>query len=48
MIKEVSIHGVFNDPAEYEDSKVERKYPLDQVLNVWRQYIYIIVKSETI
>ncbi|NWH11090.1 C39 family peptidase [Acholeplasma laidlawii] len=41
-------HGVFNDPAEYEDSKVERKYPMEQVLKVWRQYTYIIVKSETI
>lgn len=41
-------HGIFNDPAEFEDSKVERKYPMEQVLKVWRQYTYIIVKSETI
>jgi len=38
-------YGIFNDPAAYEDSKVERKYSLSQVLNVWRQYTYIIVEQ---
>ena len=41
-------HGIFNDPAEYEDSKVERKYPMEQVLNVWRQYTYIIGDGDTV
>lgn len=35
-------YGIFNDPAEYEDSKVLRKYRMEQVLNVWKQYSYII------
>ncbi len=38
-------YGIFNDPAEYEDSKVERKYPMEQVLNVWRQYTYVITND---
>lgn len=35
-------YGIFNDPAEYEDNKVERKYPLDQMFKVWRKYTYVI------
>ncbi|MFA7417138.1 MAG: C39 family peptidase [Acholeplasma sp.] len=35
-------YGIFNDPAEYDDNNVERKYPMSQVLNVWRQYTYVI------
>lgn len=35
-------YGIFNDPAEYEDNKVMRKYKMEQVLNVWKQYTYII------
>lgn len=35
-------YGIVNDPAEYENSKVERKYPVSQLIDVWRQYTYII------
>lgn len=35
-------HGVFNDPAEHVDDKVIKYYNMDQVLNVWRNYTYII------
>src|SRR5690554_5706694 len=35
-------YGIFNDPAEYEDNKVMRKYKMEQVLNIWKQYTYII------
>lgn len=35
-------YGIVNDPAEYEDSKVQRKYQLDQLINVMSGYTYII------
>lgn len=38
-------YGVFNDPAEYEDIKVERKYSMDQILEAWKLYSYIIKKG---
>lgn len=36
-------YGIVNDPAEREDAKVERKYLLSELLDVWSQYAYIIV-----
>lgn len=35
-------YGIVNDPAEYENEKVQRKYKLDQIINVWRGYTYVI------
>lgn len=35
-------YGIFNDPAEYKDELVLRKYDMDQMLKVWKQYTYII------
>lgn len=39
-------HGIFNDPAEYKDEKVLRKYPLEQVFNVWNKYTYVITNED--
>lgn len=38
-------YGVFNDPAEYENNKVLRKYPIKQVLDAWKLYSYVIKKG---
>lgn len=35
-------YALVNDPAEYEDDKVLRKYPIEQLMTVWRNYTYII------
>ncbi len=35
-------YGIVNDPAEHEDEKVLRKYPIEQLMAVWRNYTYII------
>lgn len=35
-------YGVFNDPAEYSDNKVLKYYKMEEVLNVWKNYTYII------
>lgn len=35
-------YGIFNDPAEYDATKVERFYEMSQVLNVFRNYTYIL------
>lgn len=39
-------YAVVNDPAEYEDTLVRREYKLDQLLNAWRGYIYVIQETE--
>ncbi len=35
---------VVNDPAANNDEEVRKDYKLDQWINVWRQYIYVITK----
>lgn len=34
--------GIVNDPAEYTDENVPRQYPLNQLIDAWRGYAYII------
>jgi hypothetical protein len=34
--------ALVNDPAEYTDENVPRQYPLDQLIDAWRGYTYII------
>jgi len=35
---------VVNDPAANSDEEVRKEYKLDQWINVWRHYIYVITK----
>ncbi|BCR35744.1 C39 family peptidase [Mariniplasma anaerobium] len=35
-------YALVSDPAEYEDSKVNREYNLQDLLDAWRGYIYVV------
>ncbi|HHW79890.1 MAG TPA: hypothetical protein GX742_03690 [Acholeplasmataceae bacterium] len=35
-------YAVVNDPAEHVDENVIREYPIEQLMNVWRNYTYIL------
>lgn len=37
-------HIVVNDPAANSDEEVRKYYKLDQWINVWRHYIYVVTK----
>lgn len=34
--------AIINDPAEYQDELVRREYQLDQFLEAWRGYVYVV------
>lgn len=35
-------YATVSDPAEYEDSKVNREYKLHELLEAWRGYMYVV------
>ena len=39
-------YGVVNDPAATTDEEVPREYRLDQLLEAWRGYTYIVSTEE--
>ncbi|MCD4827728.1 MAG: C39 family peptidase [Acholeplasmataceae bacterium] len=38
-------YALVNDPAEYSDALVERQYLLNELLDAWRGYIYVVQKE---
>lgn len=39
-------YAITNDPAEYSDEAVQREYLLDELMNAWRGYAYVIQTQE--
>ncbi len=46
VLKDDTWYAIINDPAEYEDALVRREYKLDQILDAWRGYIYVVQETE--
>lgn len=38
-------YALVSDPAEYEDSKVNRAYNLQELLDAWKGYVYVVQTS---
>lgn len=46
VLKEGNWYAVINDPAEYDDNLVRREYKLEQILEAWRGYVYVVQETE--
>lgn len=46
VLKGDTWYAIVNDPAEYDDVRVRREYKLDQLLDAFRGYAYILQETE--